>query len=48
MRELMTDKNAAVRLYGRLFIGAATGDLDEAFSALMKAGEMHSWTYVIG
>ncbi len=31
------------RLWGQLYIRAALGDLDEAFEALMKLAEMHSW-----
>jgi adenylate cyclase len=48
MRELMKDKTEAVRLYAQLFINAALGNLDEAFTALMRAADLHSWPYLVG
>jgi adenylate cyclase len=47
MKELMTDKSVAVRGYGELFISAALGNNDEAFEALGRSAEMHSWPYLI-
>jgi adenylate cyclase len=38
----------SARLYGRLFIEAAMGNLDEAFDALMQSAELHSWPFLIG
>jgi hypothetical protein len=35
-------------LYSQLFIQAALGNLDEAFKALDRAAELHSWPYLIG
>jgi Flp pilus assembly protein TadD len=48
MRELMTDKAETVRLYAQLFINAALGNLDEAFKALMRQTDTHSWPYLVG
>ena len=48
LADMMTLKSEAVRLYGRLFINAALGNLDQAFDALTKAAELHSWPYLVG
>ncbi len=47
MKEIMTDNSEAVRIYGQLFIQSALGNLDEAFRALDRAAELHSWPYLI-
>ena len=48
LREIMTDKVQAARLYGQLFINAALGNLDRAFEALDKEAELHAWPFLIG
>jgi adenylate cyclase len=48
LRWLKSERGEAVVLYGKLFINAALGNLDDAFSALMRAAELHSWPFLIG
>jgi tetratricopeptide (TPR) repeat protein len=43
LRNLMKDESESNRVYARLWMGMALGDLDEAFSALMRQAEIHSW-----
>jgi len=45
--EIQGDKLESVRLYGQLFINAALGNLDEAFKALDRTAETHSWPALI-
>lgn len=40
-------KTEGVRLYGHLFINAALGNLDEAFRAMSRQAELHSWPFDI-
>ncbi len=40
-------KTEGSRLYGHLFIQTALGNLDDAFKALMRQAEIHSWPYNI-
>jgi adenylate cyclase len=40
-------KTEGARLYGHLFINAAMGDLDEAFKAITRQAEIHSWPFDI-
>jgi adenylate cyclase len=47
IRESSTYKSEAAQLYAQLFINAALGNLDKAFEALMKAGDLHSWPFLI-
>ena len=47
LQEVMGNNKEAVRLYGQLHIQAALGNLDEAFSALMRQIETHSWPFLI-
>ena len=47
MREMQADKHEPVRLYGQLFINAALGNLEEAFKALDRTAETHSWPALI-
>jgi len=42
-REVLTNRSDSFRLNGTLWVRAALGDLDEAFGALMKEAETHSW-----
>jgi adenylate cyclase len=46
-KEIQGDKLESVRLYGQLFINAALGNLDEAFKALDRTAETHSWPALI-
>jgi len=48
MNEILSSKAESVRLYGQLFIQAALGNLDEAFKALTRQEETHSWPFLIG
>jgi Flp pilus assembly protein TadD len=48
MKEIMADKAESVHLYGQLFISAALGDLDQAFAALMRQADLHTWPFLIG
>jgi hypothetical protein len=43
----MRNDRESVRLYGQLFIHSALGNLDEAFKALMRQTEIHSWPGLI-
>ncbi|MHB2037084.1 MAG: adenylate/guanylate cyclase domain-containing protein [Nitrososphaerales archaeon] len=47
LQEVMGNNKEAVRLYGQLHIQAALGNLDGAFSALMRQIETHSWPFLI-
>jgi len=47
LRKMNSFKSEAVRLYGQLFINAALGNLDEAFKALERMKETHSWPFLI-
>jgi tetratricopeptide (TPR) repeat protein len=47
LREVEMDKSESVRLYGQLFIRAALGDIDAAYSALERQAELHSWSFLI-
>jgi len=40
-------KTEGARLYGHLFINAAMGNLDEAFKAMTRQAEIHSWPFDI-
>src|SRR5207237_3761621 len=44
---MMTQKSEGARLYGQLFINTALGRLDEAFKALTRQAEIHSWPFNI-
>ncbi|MGA2666274.1 MAG: tetratricopeptide repeat protein, partial [Nitrososphaerales archaeon] len=46
--QILSHENESVRLTGKLWIQAALGNLDEAFDALMKLAETHSWPFLIG
>jgi adenylate cyclase len=46
-KEIQGNKLESVRLYGQLFINAALGNLDEAFKALDRTAETHSWPALI-
>ena len=48
LREFEQVRLATVRLYGRLFLNAVLGNLDQAFDALNQAAELHSWPFLIG
>lgn len=47
LAEIQRDKNEATRLWGEVFIQAALGNLDEAFKALMRQTQTHSWYYLM-
>lgn len=47
LNEILADSKESVRLFGRLMIGTALDDLDEAFTALMRMAEIHSWPFLI-
>jgi adenylate cyclase len=47
LKKMESFKTEAVRLYGRLFINAGLGNLDEAFRALERMKETHSWPFLI-
>ncbi len=47
IREIQGDKIEAVTLYTQLFIYAALGNLDEAFKALTRQAELHTWPSLI-
>lgn len=47
LQVMMNNERESVRLYGQLFIQAALGNLDEAFKALMRQTETHSWPFLI-
>lgn len=47
LRSMMTNEAESVRLYGTLFIQTGLGNLDEAFKALMRQAELHSWPFLI-
>ncbi len=44
---IMANENESYRLLGTLWVRAALGDLDEAFAALMRLAETHSWPFDI-
>jgi adenylate cyclase len=43
LRDILKDESEAVQLAGRLYINAGMGEYDEAFKALMRSAEIHSW-----
>ena len=43
LRDLIKDEIESRRLDAQVWIRTALGDLDEAFEALMKQAELHSW-----
>jgi tetratricopeptide (TPR) repeat protein len=43
LRDLMTAEAESQRLLAQVWMGAALGDLDEAFGALRRQAELHSW-----
>lgn len=43
LRGLMTDESESRRLHAQVWIRTALGDVDEAFEALMRQAETHSW-----
>jgi adenylate cyclase len=45
LNDLMKQKDESNRLDATLYISAALGDNDAAFSALMRLGETHAWPY---
>ena len=45
--EKLADDKESVRLYGQFMINTALGNLDEAFAALFRQGELHSWPFEI-
>ncbi len=47
LRGILSDKNESNRIWGQLYINSALGNLDEAFKALMRMGETHSWPSII-
>jgi adenylate cyclase len=47
LQEIRRDTIEANRLWGEVFIQAALGNLDEAFKALWRQAETHSWYYLI-
>ncbi len=47
LRRLMTDEAESNRLGAQVWIRTALGDLDEAFEALMREAEHHSWWFLI-
>jgi len=47
IEDMMTLKSEGARLYGQLFINAALGRVDEAFKALTRQAEIHSWPFNI-
>ncbi len=47
LQERMKDARESARLYGQLFIQTALGNLDEAFKALERQSETHSWPFII-
>jgi len=40
-------KSEGARVYGQFFINTALGNLDEAFKALERQAEIHSWSFNI-
>jgi len=40
-------KSERARVYGQFFINTALGNLDEAFKALERQAEIHSWSFNI-
>jgi len=47
LRDIETNMTEASRLQGQGFIHAALGNLDEAFKALLRMAEIHSWPPLI-
>ncbi len=47
LQKILKDEREFVRLNGQLYIQAALGNIDEAFKALMRAAETHSWPFLI-
>ena len=48
LNEIESMKVETARLYGRLFINAALGNMDAAFATLDRQAELHSWPFLIG
>ncbi len=48
VRESDTVSVRSARIFLRLFVETALGNLDEAFDVLMQAAELHSWPFLIG
>ena len=46
MRSMAND-HESVRLYGELFLNAAMGNFDDAFKALDRMTETHSWPFLV-
>ena len=46
LRALMADENESNRRDAQVWIRTSMGDLDEAFEALMKEVEFHSWWFL--
>jgi adenylate cyclase len=47
LEEVIARGNETFTLNGQLMVHAALGDLDQAFSALMRQAETHTWTFTI-
>jgi adenylate cyclase len=47
LKEILANENESFRLNGALWVQAALGNLDEAFRALMRQAETHSWPSTI-
>jgi adenylate cyclase len=47
LKEIQSDEKESVRLAGQLVLQVALGNLDEAFKALSRQAELHSWPYLI-
>lgn len=48
LEEMKSKDREASQLYGQVFVYSALGDLDDAFRALDRAAELHSWPFLIG
>ncbi len=47
LKVIMSNERESVRLFGQLFIQSALGNLDEAFKALERQAQTHSWPSLI-
>ncbi len=47
LKVIMRNERESVRLFGQLFLQSALGNLDEAFKALERQAETHSWPSLI-
>jgi adenylate cyclase len=47
IRELSRGRSETTRANAQFFIRAALGDFDEAFEALFRQAELHSWYYLV-